>query len=99
MLDLDDADALAQRSLRPSRVVTRDRATTQRWARAAFDEAQWSGVAWWSYHDPDWMSCGLWSAVGARAIDGLTVIDRTDLSADHPAVVAASQSLLRVWVP
>lgn len=97
VLDLDDADALRERSLRPSRVVTRDRATTQGWARGAFEEGRWAGVAWWSYHDPDWTSCGLWCTPGASTIDGLTLVAVEALAGGHPAVVEAGRSLLRVW--
>lgn len=97
MLDLDDAEALATRSLRPSRVVTRQQATTQAWAAGAFAEGMWSGVAWWSYHDPDWSSCGLWCPPSEATIEGLTVSSVEDLHADHPAVIAAGASLLRSW--
>jgi hypothetical protein len=46
LLDLDDARALVRRRLRPSEVVTRDRPTTQAWARRIWEEAQWAGVRW-----------------------------------------------------
>lgn len=97
VLDLDDAAALAARGLRPSRVVTRDRATTQAWARAAYDEGRWAGVSWWSYHDPDWTTCGLWCAPGAGAVEGLDVVGVEALHAGHPAVTEAVQTLLRAW--
>lgn len=97
MLDLDDAGALVTRSLRPSRVVTRDRTTTQSWAAEAFAEGTWSGVAWWSFYDPDWSSCGLWCSPNEATIQGLTVTAVDDLHADHPAVIAAGASLLRTW--
>jgi hypothetical protein len=97
MLDLDDAEAHAARSLRPSRVVTRNRTTTQAWASDAFAEGMWSGVAWWSYYDPDWSSCGLWCPPGESMIEGLTVSSVEELHARHPAVIAAGASLLRSW--
>jgi len=97
VLDLDDAGELVARSLRPSRIVTRDRATTQAWAARLHGEGRWAGVSWWSFYDPDWASCALWCPPGAAVIEGLAVADVATLSGDHPAVVEASRSLLRHW--
>ena len=91
LLDLDDARALVRRRLRPSEVVTRDRATTQAWARRIWEEAQWAGVRWWSYHDPRWTTLGLW------ATRGVSVAALEQLSATHGAVVEASEVMLRTW--
>lgn len=91
LLDLDDARALVRRRLRPSQVVTRDREITQAWARRAWEEAQFAGVQWWSYHDPRWATLGLW------ATDGIKVDTVEDLAATHPAVVEAAEVLLRTW--
>lgn len=98
MLDLDHAAALVARSLKPSRVVTRNRTTTQAWAAEAFAERTWSGVAWWSYYDPDWSSCGLWCPPGEATIEGLTVSAVEDLHADHPAIITAGAFLMRTWI-
>lgn len=93
VLDLDDPQPLLHRALRPSRVVTRDRAVTQRWARAIFGEGRWAGVAWWSYYDPVWTSVALWSH---RA---LTPERRVmPLSPDHEAVTEAATILNRIWL-
>jgi hypothetical protein len=89
ILDLDDARALLARRLRPSHVVTRERATTQRWALAAFREGRWAGVRWWSYHDPRWGSMGLWDRTGLR----IAAVDA--LSFEHPAVTEAVAVLAR----
>lgn len=97
LLDLDDAGALARRSLRPSRVVTRDRTTTQDWALDAHDEGAWAGISWWSYYDPDWTSCGLWCEPGAGTIDALGLLDLESIDGDHDAVIEASAALLRAW--
>jgi hypothetical protein len=92
LLDLDEARALLDRRLRPSRVVTRDRATTQSWARHIFQEDRWSGVSWWSYWNPDWVSCGVW------ATEELTVVSVTPLDQRLPAFRAAAETLSRPWI-
>lgn len=90
MCDLDDAHRLADLDLRPSRVVTRDRATTQGWARALFDTGAFAGVRWWSYYNPDWGSVGLLDAAA------LAVVDIALLTTDHPMFVAAAADIVRV---
>ena len=97
LLDLDDAAALAERGLRPSRVVTRDRRVTQGWAAAIHSEGRWAGISWWSYYDPEWTAGGLWCAPGEGAVAGLDVAIVEPLGARHPAVVEAARSLLRTW--
>jgi hypothetical protein len=99
VLDLDDAQTLLERSLRPSRMVTRDRQATQAWASAVHHEQRWAGITWWSYYDPDWASGGLWCAPGEGAIPGLVVVAVESLGADHPAVIEAGRSMLRRWSP
>lgn len=91
VLDLDDARALLHRDIRPSRVVTRDRAITQRWALGIYDEGTWQGVRWWSYVDPDRGSFGLWDRRTLRVLD-VTPLERT-----HPAVGDAAAALPRTW--
>lgn len=87
--DLDDARRLVVLALRPSEVVTRDRAVTQAWAAQIFDAGGFAGVRWWSYYDPRWGSLGLWD------VGGLTVAQVTPLTLEHPAVVAAAAVLNR----
>jgi hypothetical protein len=41
-------------------VVTRDYERTRNWARRIWEQGAWTGVSWWSYHDPRWASIGLW---------------------------------------
>ncbi len=91
VLDLDDARALVRRRLRPSQVVTRDRSVTQAWARKVWEEGEWSGVRWWSYHDPRWTTLGVWTTTT------VTVAGVEDLSATHPAVIEAAEVMLRLW--
>ncbi|MHB1534881.1 MAG: RES domain-containing protein [Acidimicrobiales bacterium] len=97
LLDLDDAHHLVERSLRPSRVVTRDRQVTQTWAVAAHDESRWAGISWWSYYNPDWASGGLWCKPGEGIIAGLDLVGVESLGAGHPAVIEAGRALLRPW--
>ena len=80
-----------RRRLRPSQVVTRDRSVTQAWARKVWEEGEWSGVRWWSYHDPRWTTLGVWTTTT------LTVAGVEDLSATHPAVIEAAEVMLRLW--
>lgn len=90
-LDLDDPAVLVERSLRPSRVVTRNRETTQRWALDIWRERRWPGVRWWSFWWPEWGSVGLW------ALDELTALDVSPLSREHPALLDAQSTLNRPW--
>jgi hypothetical protein len=91
ILDLDDPFELQQLGLRPSRVVSRDRASTQWWARDIYETHSVDGVSWWSYYDPDWTSIGLWDW-SALKIDG----DPEVLDLDHPAVMAAADTICRI---
>lgn len=87
--DLDDARRLVVLALRPSEVVTRDRAVTQAWAARIFDGGGFAGVRWWSYYDPRWGSLGLWD------VRALKVAKVTQLTLEHPAVVEAAAVLNR----
>lgn len=88
--NLDDAPRLVALRLRPSRVVTRDRAVTQAWALELFRSGEFAGVRWWSYYDPDWGSIGLWDTTG------VTVTDIVVLTPDHPAFTSAAMAINRV---
>lgn len=90
--DLDNAPRLVELELRPSQVVTRDRAVTQAWALGVFHRGEFAGVRWWSYFDPRWGSFGLWDA------SALTVVEVKALSMDDPAVVEAARVLNRVVI-
>jgi len=90
ILDLDDAQALVDRGLRPTQVVTRARAVTQPWAFRIFQEpVRWAGVRWWSYYRPEWPIVGLWR-------DESLVVRKTEpLDIDHPAVDEAAKELAK----
>ncbi|MGH7707130.1 MAG: RES family NAD+ phosphorylase [Vulcanimicrobiaceae bacterium] len=85
--NLDDPRELTKQRMRPSRVIARDYATTQQWARKLFRQGRWDGVRWWSYHDARWASIGLWRnpKIVGYGIETLTI--------DHPALHEAADAL------
>lgn len=93
VVDLDDPDELLVRALRPSRVVTPDRAITQAWAKAIFDEGGPPGVRWWSELDARWTIVGLWE------LDSIRVAGVQPLRMDDPDVAAAALQLGRRILP
>ena len=94
VLDLDDAQNLADRGLRPTQVVIRNLPVTQGWALRIFQETtadgarKWDGVKWWSFQRPQWEVYGLWN--GAPVC-----VDVQPLDLAHPAVVDAAKTLAR----
>ncbi len=64
--DLDDARALVRLNLKPTNVITRNRAVTQAWSRALFHEGGWIGVSCWSYYLPEWANVALWDTASLR---------------------------------
>ncbi len=58
--NLDDPRVLMEEALRPSDVVTRDRAISQTWAARVEATHRYAGVSWWSYYDSRWSSTALW---------------------------------------
>ena len=75
IFDMDDAANLLKLKIRPSRVVTRDRAVTQSWALKVYKKKVSSGVSWWSFYNPDWSCVGLWdlSKLKVKEIEELTL--------------------------
>ena len=94
LCELDDPVRLVELGLRPSRVVTHDRDTTQRWARDVYDLGTFDGISWWSRRDPRWTSCGVWNHASARVAD-VTVLS----GMDDPVVADAATVLLRRRLP
>ena len=94
ILDLDDAQNLLDRGLRPTQVIERNRPVTQGWALRIFRETdgtgarRWDGVRWWSYQRPQWRIYGLWGLTPER-------VRIEELQLDHPAVVDAAKALGR----
>lgn len=103
ILDLDDANALRDRALRPTQVIARNRPVTQGWARSIFDERaadgsrKWDGIRWWSYHRPHWTVIALWNPPGEQPV--FSCVDVEPLTLTHPAVVDAARSLGKQIVP
>lgn len=92
VLDLDDAAAVTEWGLRPSQVVTPDRATTQGWAARIHNSRRFAGVRWWSFYNPDWGSLGLWD------LREVTVVGVAYLTVDSEVVEDARRFLMRSWV-
>lgn len=91
LLDLDDPNILQDWALRPSGVVSRDRDSTQEWARRMYDAGGHAGVSWWSFYEPRWASTGLWD-VSMLRVDGTP----EKLTLDHPAVQDAAGLIKRL---
>ena len=91
IVDLDDPQMLLERDLRPSTVVTRDRARTQTWALDIHREAQWDGVRWWSFHNPDWGSYGIWNLASVELLDIAALRDQM------PLVEEVATQMCRAW--
>lgn len=91
VIDLDDARALSERRLRPSEVVTRNRRVTQAWALDIFREGQCNGIRWWSYHNPEWGSFGIWNVEALRVTNVVALTDAVD------RVQQVAWDLGRVW--
>lgn len=94
LVDLDDAQNLLDRGLRPTQVIGSNRPVTQAWALRIFNERahggtrKWNGVRWWSYHRPQWRIFGLWE-IEPRCVD------TGALDVGHPAIVDAARTLVR----
>lgn len=93
ILDLDDPYALQDIGLRPSGVVTRNRGSTQQWARGIYDRGAHQGVSWWSYYGPQWASVGLWD-VSALLVVGVP----EELTLRHPVMESAAGAIRRIIV-
>lgn len=90
VLDLDDPYTLQDWSLRPSGVVSRERACTQRWARAMYETGEYAGISWWSFYEPRWASFGFWDA-SQLTVDGAP----EPLTLAHPALLEAAALIRR----
>lgn len=95
VLDLDDPRELFHRGLRPTQIVARNLAVTQRWGPDIWDEEdpgaaesrRWQGVQWWSYHRPTWQVLASWKRPGVVQIEPLDL--------HHAAVADAADALRR----
>ena len=90
MVDLDDPMELASRRVRPSRVATRTRSTTQQVAETLFAEGI-PGFGWWSTLEASWPNVTLFAE---RALDALDVSDGPrEIGIDDPVVRAAAAAI------
>lgn len=90
VVDLDDPGELVRRSLRPSGVATRHRRSTQRIARAIYDEGA-VGLGWWSTLEASWPNVTFF--VASSRPRALTVTGLEELTLQHPAVTGAADAL------
>lgn len=91
IINLDDPRTLVERELRPSRVVTRDRDVTQAWALQIHQEGEWSGIRWWSFHNPDWGSFGIWD------LESMKLVEVIPLDDERPLVEEVANQMGRSW--
>lgn len=87
-VDLDDAQTLVDRAMRPTQVIERNRPFTQGKALAMYDEGRWNGLRWWSFHRPQWRVWCLWDVDPA-------CVDVEALDVAHVAVRDAASALGR----
>lgn len=95
VLDMDDAQVLVERGLRPTQVVRRDLEVTQAWALKVYEERtsprggrRWDGIRWWSWYRPEWPVLGVWAG-------DVELVDVQPLDLKHPAVREAALLLGR----
>lgn len=89
--DLDDPRVLGARGLRPSRVATRRRAVTRRWAADLFRaRPRRSGLRWWSILEASWLHVTLFDSALPRVSAAAAP---QPLRRDHPAVLDAAEAL------
>ena len=99
ILNLDDAQTLLERGMRPTQVVIRNPSYTQAQAATAFGQRNaagvraWAGISWWSYHRPFLTNVALWSSPTTPA--RLTLVNEDRLSLITPAVVEAARVMGR----
>ena len=87
LVDLDDPAVLRRERLRPSRVATRHRSTTQPQARLLHDRHPGAaGLRWWSIYEALWTNVTVFD----RAAASLRVVSLRPLTVNDPAVVEAA---------
>lgn len=90
LVDLDDPKVLARERLRPSRVATRRRDTTQPQARTLYERhPDAAGLLWWSSFEAAWINVTLFD----RAMPGVRLGSVRALTIDDPLVAEASTHL------
>jgi hypothetical protein len=88
LLDLDDPTVLKRERLRPSRVATRDRTTTQPQALELYRRHPTAGgLRWWSSWEALWLNVTVFD----RARKALRVVDVAPLTLDHQTLLEAAE--------
>jgi hypothetical protein len=87
-IDLDDAVVLAARTIRPSRVVRKNRPATQALAQTIYREGSWAGISWWSSLWPDWPVHAIWATGALEPV-------RVEDIPGHPGYAEAARTLVR----
>ena len=78
---------LRRERLRPSQVATRSRVVTQPQALALYRRhPRAAGLRWWSSWEALWANVTVFD----RAAAGLRAIEVTELTLDHPSLLAAA---------
>jgi hypothetical protein len=82
LLDLDEPETLAAEDLRPSRVATRVRATTQRDALRLYEtHRRATGLRWWSTIEASWINVTIFDRarrrLRTRSVEALDVDNET----------------------
>jgi hypothetical protein len=99
VVNLDDAQTLLDRGMRPTQVVIRNPGYTQGQAARAFaernstGEQRWAGISWWSFHRPVFTNLALWATPTAPA--PLTLSDVIPLDLTKPIVIEAARILTK----
>ncbi|WP_375294952.1 RES domain-containing protein [Brevibacterium sp.] len=97
--NFDDARNLVTINMRPSEVVIRNKAFTQKrasslWAETGSDGLpRWSGLEWWSFHFPQWTNLMMW--VDPLEPSPATLREVIPLNLSTPAVIEAASVLRR----
>jgi hypothetical protein len=90
LIDLDDPAELSRRTLRPSRVATRQRTGTRALALRIFDEGA-PGFVWWSTLEASWPNATLFAE---RAVPRLRLAAEPEpLSVQHSTLRAAAEAI------
>jgi len=91
LVDLDDPQVLAARGIRPSRVATGDRPTTQQLALDLYQGGA-IGLAWWSTLEASWTNVTVFEERLPRGLRWVASLE--PLSTVHPVVRDAAEHLL-----
>jgi RES domain len=90
LIDLDDPRVLRSERLRPSRVATHERSSSQAYAERLFDRhPDAAGIRWWSTIESSWINVTLFDRGLRRVRAGAA----EPLGLDHPAVLDAAEFL------